>query len=84
MTLKLVPNSKQLHKSFTVILGFFLLLASIAQALQAAGLLETVRPFLSPEKFALLTSGFAVAIMVGRYIQQASILPPEDKKDTDG
>ena len=58
MSLKLVPESKNLHKSFTVIFGVILLVTSIAQALATAGFLESVKPLLSPEAFAIVGAGF--------------------------
>ena len=80
MSLKLVPESKNLHKSFTVIFGVILLVTSIAQALATSGFLESVKPLLSPETFAIVSAGFSMAIIIGRYAYQTSVLLGIDLK----
>lgn len=72
---KLVNNWKKLHKSFTVIMSFLGFLLSVVEIiLPQMGLIQ---PFLDPATYGTLMFVMTVAIGVGRYIQQDSLIPKE-------
>ncbi|MNQ39149.1 hypothetical protein D3C85_527530 [compost metagenome] len=66
--MKLVPESKTLHKSSTVILSIFLILLSILEIAQPY--LDVIAPVIAPGLFPWISAGLGIAIGIGRYIRQ--------------
>lgn len=68
LKIKLVENSKFLHKTTTVLLSIGLVLLSVLEIVQPyLGILE---PVISPGMFPWISAGIGIAIGVGRYIKQ--------------
>lgn len=76
----LVSNWKSLHKSFTVILSVLAsLLGLIEVVLPHLGMLQ---PFLDPATYGITLFCLTIAIAIGRYINQESVMksvPPQEK-----
>ena len=68
MRLKLAHNRKKLHKSSTVILSVFLFVLSLLEIVQPY--VTVLEPYVSVAAFPFLSAGIAIAIGVGRYVQQ--------------
>lgn len=68
MKLKLVENSKFLHKTSTVLLSIALILLSLLEILQPY--LDVLAPIIAPGVFPWISAGVGIAIAVGRYVKQ--------------
>ena len=73
---RLVKNWRKLHKSFTVIMSILGFIVGVIEVvLPQMGLIQ---PFLDPATYGILMFTMTVAIGVGRYIQQDSLVNQND------
>ena len=70
--LRLVPNWRRLHRTYTV--GLSVLLAALSAAQDQWPLFQT---FINPKHFAAVSLVLALAIAVFRYIEQPSLRPEQ-------
>lgn len=66
--MKLVPNAKVLHKTYTIIFSIFLIVLSVLEIAQPY--IATLGGVISPAMFPWITAGLGIAIGVGNYIKQ--------------
>lgn len=68
----LVPESKRLHKSSTVVLSTLLFLITLLEIIQPQA--EILAPLLLPPgTYPYVSAGISIAIGVGRYISQQCV-----------
>lgn len=80
----LAPNSKNLHKSSTVVLSVLLFVITLLEILQPQ--IEVLAPFvLPPGYYPVVSAVISIAIGVGRYVSQQclQIQKAEDASNED-
>lgn len=82
MRLKLAHNRKKLHKSSTVILSVFLFVLSLLEIIQPY--VTVLEPYVSVAAFPFISAGIAIAIGVGRYVQQNCLHEDENTAEESG
>lgn len=76
----LVPNSRRLHRSSTVVLSALLFLITVLEIIQPHA--EVLAPLmLPPGTYPYVSAGLSVAIGVGRYISQQCLQIKEEEGD---
>lgn len=69
-SLKLAPNWRRLHRSYTVMFSVMLALLSAAQDQW-----PLFQSFITPKRFALVSLVLAILIAIFRYLEQPSLRP---------
>jgi len=77
----LVPNSKRLHRSSTVVLSALLFIITLLEILQPQ--MEILAPLvLPPGTYPFVSAGISIAIGVGRYVSQECLRIQKEEEST--
>lgn len=68
----IVDNARNMHKSFTVILGVILTIFSFLEMNQGM-ITSFLSNILTPEQFSVVTFVLGLLIVIGKYIKQPSL-----------
>jgi hypothetical protein len=77
--MKLVPDWKTLHKSFTVVLAVVGFILGLFEAILPA--LGVAQPFLDPVTYGSIMAVLTLSIAIGRYIKQEAVKLPQPKAE---